>query len=75
MGKRTGTHYKTNKKSKNRLDKFNKSKIKCFKCEKKTGHYKTECKVKDKINPLQISSKEKDEIYKIMELRNNSSSD
>ena len=33
MGKRTRKHYKTNKKSKNRSDKFNKSKIKCFKCE------------------------------------------
>ena len=53
--------------------KFNKKKIKCFKCKKKYGHFTNDCKVKQKINQLQINDKEKDDLYKIVELRNTDS--
>jgi hypothetical protein len=52
--------------------KFDKKKIKCFKC-KKYGHFANNCKVKQKINQLQIDDKEKEDLYKILELRNTNS--
>jgi hypothetical protein len=52
--------------------KFDKKKIKCFKCDK-YGHFANDCKVKQKINQLQINDKEKEDLYKILELRNTDS--
>ena len=52
--------------------KFDKKKIKCFKCGK-YDHFANECKVKQKINQLQINDKEKEELYNLLELRNTDS--
>jgi hypothetical protein len=49
--------------------KFDKKKTKCFKCGK-YGHFANDCKVKQKINQLQINDKEKKDLYKFLELRN-----
>jgi hypothetical protein len=49
--------------------KFDKKKTKCFKCGK-YGHFANNCKVKQKINQLQINDKEKEELYNLLELRN-----
>ena len=46
--------------------------MKCFKCDK-YGHFANDCKVKQKINQLQINDKEKEDLYKILELRNTDS--
>jgi hypothetical protein len=48
-------------------------KVKYFEC-KKAGHYKKECKVKDKINQLKFSNREKEDLYKILERRDTDSS-
>jgi hypothetical protein len=65
--KKPNKHYK-----KYNNKKFDKKKIKCFKC-KKYGHFANDCKVKQKINQLQINDKEKEDLYKILELRNTDS--
>ena len=49
--------------------KFDKKKAKCFKCGK-YGHFANNCKLKKKINQLQINDKEKEELYNLLELRN-----
>ena len=41
----------------------NKRKIKCSKCQK-YGHFANDCKVKQKINQLQINEKEREDLYK-----------
>ena len=46
--------------------------MKCFKCDK-YAHFANDCKVKQKINQLQINDKEKENLYKIFELRNTDS--
>jgi hypothetical protein len=61
---------KSNKKYDNK--KFDKKKTKCFKCGK-YGHYANDCKVKQKINQLQINDKEKEELYNLLELKNTDS--
>jgi hypothetical protein len=45
--------------------KFDKKKTKCFKCNK-YGNFANGCKVKQKINQLQINDKEKEESYKFL---------
>jgi hypothetical protein len=62
--KNSNKHYK-----KHDNKKFDKKKIKYFKCNK-YGHFANDCKVKQKINQLQINDKEKEDLYKILELRN-----
>jgi hypothetical protein len=62
--KKPNKHYK-----KHDNKKFEKKKIKCFKCDK-YGHFANDCKIKQKINQLQINDKEKEDLYKILELRN-----
>ena len=62
--KKSNKHYK-----KHDNKKFDKKKIKCFKCNK-YGHFANDYKVKQKINQLQINDKEKEDLYKILELRN-----
>ena len=52
--------------------KFDKKKTKYFKCGK-YGHFANDCKVKQKINQLQINDKEKEDLYKLLELRNTDS--
>jgi hypothetical protein len=52
--------------------KFDKKKTKCFKCGK-YGHFANNCKVKQKINQLQINDKEKEELHNLLELRNTDS--
>ncbi|CAL9029902.1 unnamed protein product [Prunus brigantina] len=51
-----------------------KSKVKCFKCQK-YGHYANDCKVKDAIRQLKITDEEKDNLIKVLELRNSESSE
>ncbi|CAL9004301.1 unnamed protein product, partial [Prunus brigantina] len=51
-----------------------KSKVKCFKCQK-YGHYANDCKVKDTIRQLKITDEEKDNLIKVLELRNSESSE
>ncbi|CAL9012684.1 unnamed protein product, partial [Prunus brigantina] len=51
-----------------------KSKVKCFKCQK-FGHYANDCKVKDTIKQLKITDAEKDNLIKVLELRNSESSE
>jgi hypothetical protein len=46
--------------------------IKCFKCGK-YGHFANDCKVKQKINQLQINDKETEELYNLIELRHTDS--
>jgi hypothetical protein len=55
-------------------DKFNKRKIKCFKCNK-YGHFANNCQVKQKINQLITNNKEREDLYKILKLRNTDSED
>ena len=55
-------------------DKFDKRKIKCFKCNK-YGHFANNCQVKQKINQLITNNKEREDLYKILELRNTDSED
>jgi hypothetical protein len=52
--------------------KFDKKKTKCFKCGK-YGHFANDCKVKQKINQLQINDKEKEDLYNLLELKNTDS--
>ncbi|CAL9006292.1 unnamed protein product [Prunus brigantina] len=54
--------------------KAGKGKVKCFKCQK-FGHYANECKVKDAIRQLKITDEEKDNLIKVLELRNSESSE
>ncbi|KAI5322802.1 hypothetical protein L3X38_031874 [Prunus dulcis] len=54
--------------------KKDKSKVKCFKCEK-FGHYASECKVKDVIKQLQITKEDKDKLIQVLELRDSEMSD
>ena len=56
------------KKSNKNYKKFDKKKTKCFKCGK-YGHFANDCKVKQKINQLQINDKEKEELYNLLELK------
>ncbi|CAL9029446.1 unnamed protein product, partial [Prunus brigantina] len=51
-----------------------KGKVRCFKCQK-FGHYANECKVKDAIRQLKITDEEKDNLIKVLELRNSESSE
>ena len=67
FAKKPNKHYK-----KYDNKKFDKMKIKIFKC-KKDAHFANGCKVKQKINQLQINDKEKEDLYKILELRNTDS--
>ena len=67
FAKKPNKHYK-----KHDNKKFDKKKIKCFKCNK-YGHFANDCEVKQKINQLQINDKEKEDLYKILELRNTDS--
>ena len=67
FSKKSNKHYK-----KYDNKKFDKKKTKCFKCGK-YGHFANDCKVKQKINQLQINDKEKEELYKLLELRNTDS--
>ena len=67
FSKKSNKHYK-----KYDNKKFDKKKTKCFKCGK-YGHFANDCKVKQKINQLQINDKEKEDLYKILELRNTDS--
>ncbi|CAL2240028.1 unnamed protein product [Prunus armeniaca] len=50
-----------------------KTKIKCFKCQK-FGHYASECKVKDTIKQLKITDEEKEKLIQILELRDSETS-
>jgi hypothetical protein len=54
--------------------KNDKSNITCHNCGKK-GHYKNECKVKEKISQLKISNTDKKHILEIFRLENLSNSD
>ncbi|KAI5324361.1 hypothetical protein L3X38_033434 [Prunus dulcis] len=54
--------------------KKDKSKVKCFKCQK-FGHYASECKVKDVIKQLQITDEDKNKLIKVLELRDSEMSD
>jgi hypothetical protein len=67
FSKKSNKYYK-----KHDTKKFDKKKIKCFKCNK-YGHFANDCKVKQKINQLQINDKEKEDLYKLLELRNTNS--
>ena len=67
FNKKSNKHYK-----KHDNKKFDKKKVKCFKCNK-YGHFANDCEVKQKINQLQINDKEKEDLYKILELRNTDS--
>ncbi|CAL9028495.1 unnamed protein product, partial [Prunus brigantina] len=51
---------------------IDKSKVKCFKCQK-FGHYANKCKVKDVIRQLQITDEERAKLIKVLELRNSES--
>jgi hypothetical protein len=51
---------------------IDKKKTKCFKCGK-YGHFAIDYKVKQKINQLQINEKEKEDLNKLLELRNTDS--
>ncbi|KAI5330043.1 hypothetical protein L3X38_029440 [Prunus dulcis] len=48
--------------------KKDKSKVKCFKCQK-FGPYASDCKVKDVIRQLQITEEEKNKLIQVLELR------
>lgn len=52
--------------------KFDKSKVICHNCGK-SGHYKNECRVKDKLNQLHISSEDTELILQLMRIENESS--
>ena len=52
--------------------KFDKSKVICHGCGK-PGHYKNECRVKDKLNQLNISNKDSELILQLMRIENESS--
>ena len=67
FAKKPNKHYK-----KHDNKKFDKKKIKCFKCDK-YSHFANDCKVKQKINQLQINDKEKEDLYKLLELKNTDS--
>ena len=67
FSKKSNKHYK-----KYDNKKFDKKKTKCFKCGKYC-HFANDCKVKQKINQLQINDKEKEDLYKFLELRNTDS--
>ena len=58
--KNSNKHYK-----KHDNKKFEKKKIKCFKCDK-YGHFANDCKIKQKINQLQINDKEKKPCIKFL---------
>ena len=64
FAKKSNKHYK-----KHDNKKFDRKKVKCFKCNK-YGNFANDCKVKQKINQLQINDKEKEDLYKLIELRN-----
>ncbi|CAL9010817.1 unnamed protein product [Prunus brigantina] len=69
--------YKKDNRFSKRTDKGkskDKSKVKCFKCQK-YGHYANDCKVKDAIRQLKITDEEKDNLIKVLELRNSESSE
>ncbi|CAL9004308.1 unnamed protein product [Prunus brigantina] len=51
-----------------------KSKVKCFKCQK-FGHYANDCRVKDAIRQLKITDEKRDNLIKVIELRNSESSE
>ena len=58
----------TNKKFTKKVDK---SKVICHKCGK-PGHYKNECRVKDKLNQLHISNKDTELILQLMRIETES---
>ncbi|KAI5335122.1 hypothetical protein L3X38_025255 [Prunus dulcis] len=59
--------------SKKSRPKKDKSKVKCFKCQK-FGHYAAECKVKDVIRQLQITEEERNKLIQVLELRDSETS-
>ena len=56
---------KMNKEDQKKLEAPSQSKLICFKCGK-VGHYKKNCKVRKKINNLNILEDLKDMLYKVM---------
>ncbi|KAI5346219.1 hypothetical protein L3X38_014098 [Prunus dulcis] len=54
--------------------KKDKSKVKCFKCQK-FGQYASECKVKDVIKQLQITEEDKNKLIQVLELQDSEISD
>ncbi|KAI5323148.1 hypothetical protein L3X38_032220 [Prunus dulcis] len=68
--KKNWSKHQDSKKSRPKKDK---SKIKCFKCQK-FGHYASECKVKDVIRQLQITEEDKGKLIQVLELRDSETS-
>ena len=56
---------KINKEAQKKLEPPPQSKPICFKCGK-VGHYKKDCRVKQKINNLNVSKDLKDMLYEVM---------
>ena len=71
--KKKSSSKKRNYKPKGKSSKtYTKSNVICHSCGKK-GHYKNECKVKEKLSQLNISDDDTEQILKLMKLENNSS--
>ena len=65
-------NWNKNRKPYSKKRSFDKSKTKCFKCHK-TGHFANECQVKTTINQLTLTPVEKENLIKVLELRNTDS--
>jgi hypothetical protein len=69
-----GEHKHKSKSIKPKQQRFNKTKLGCYKCGK-PGHFAKDCRVKNTIKQLQISNEDKVALIKVLEIKDTESSE